>query len=233
MGHMNTRAGKPVEVAQTLDRGLQVLECLAAAHDGLTATDVATALGVHRSIVARLLTTLLNRGYVGRRRDGRYVLGTTLLSLARQVSNNLLVVAGPELSDAAERLGLTAVLHVADGADAVALASVEPRNAAFHVGIRPGSRHAMALAASGQAILAGRPPVDGEDPEITEARARGFAKTTSKLVPNFTGIAAPIRIADGAEASVGLIVPAHESHDHDMLAREVVGLADRITRALY
>ncbi|MGH3243716.1 MAG: IclR family transcriptional regulator [Spirillospora sp.] len=230
---MNTRAGKPVEVAQTLDRGLRVLEALADAHDGLTVTDVAAALGVHRSIVARLLTTLLNRGYVGKRRDGRYVLGTTLVSLARRVSNNLLVVAGPELAAAAERLGLTAVLHIADGADAVALASVEPRNAAFHVGIRPGSRHPMALAASGQAILAGRPPADGEDPEIAEARARGFAKTTGKLVPNFTGIAAPIRIADETEASVGLIVPAHETHDDDLLAREVVALASRIGRALY
>ncbi|TDD27958.1 MarR family transcriptional regulator [Actinomadura sp. KC06] len=230
---MNTRAGKPVEVAQTLDRGLQVLEALADAQDGLTATDVAAKLGVHRSIVARLLTTLLSRGYVGKRRDGRYVLGTTLLSLARQVSNNLLVVAGPELADAAERLGLTAVLHIADGADAVALASVEPRNAAFHVGIRPGSRHPLPQAASGQAILAGRPPVEGEDPEIAEARAQGFAKTTSRLVPNFTGIAAPIRIAGEAEAAVGLIVPAHEVHDYDMLAREVVALADRIGRALH
>ncbi|GLZ43762.1 helix-turn-helix domain-containing protein [Actinokineospora sp. NBRC 105648] len=230
---MDTQASKPVEIAQTLDRGLQVLEVLAGAQDGLSPTDVAAELGVHRSIVARLLATLLNRGYVGRRRDGRYVLGTALLSLARQVSNNLLVVAGPVLADASERLGLTVVLHVADADDAVALASVEPRNAAFHVGIRPGSRHPLPQAASGQAILAGRPAVAGEDPEITAAREHGFARTTSKLVPNFTGIAAPITIAGTAEASVGLIVPVQHTHDEDALAREVVTLADRIGRALY
>ncbi|MGH3586009.1 MAG: helix-turn-helix domain-containing protein, partial [Pseudonocardia sp.] len=142
---------KPTEIAQTLDRGLQVLEMLATVDGGLLPSEVATRLGVHRTIAARLLATLLRRGFVSKRRDGRYALGTTLLSLARQVSGNLLVIATPLLTEIAERLDATAVLHVADGEESVSVASIEPRTATFTVGLRMGGRHPLTVAADGLA----------------------------------------------------------------------------------
>ncbi|WP_037068359.1 IclR family transcriptional regulator [Pseudonocardia acaciae] len=223
---------KPGEIAQTLDRGLRVLEALAEAGTGMTTTDVAEALGIHRSIAARLLATLVNRSYVSRDRDGRYALGTALLTLARQVAGDLLQVATPLMSEAAERLGLTVVLHVADQDEAVAVASIEPRNATFRLGVRPGTRHPLRVAASGLAILSGREPVPGERPEVTAGRARGYVVTTGELVPNFTGVEAPVFVNGRAEASIGLIVPAEHEHDDAMLSREVVALAGRINASL-
>lgn len=232
MGADPEHTPRPAEIAQTLDRGLQVLEALASHTDGLSPTDVAHEIGVHRSIAARLLTTLLARGYVMRRPDGRYVLGSTLITLARQVSRNLLVVAAPLLSEAAERLGVTAVLHIADRDEAVAIASIEPRNAQFHVGIYPGTRHPLGTAASGLAILAGRPPQPGERPEVTEARLRGYALTTGELVPNVTGVSAGVRLEGSTQASLGLIMPADERRDHRPLGHEVMALAEKVSRSL-
>ena len=51
-----------------MDRGLQVLALLSQAREGLTVRELADALGVHRAVVYRLLTTLELRGLV--RRDG-------------------------------------------------------------------------------------------------------------------------------------------------------------------
>ena len=46
------------ETSQTLDRGLRVLEVLAGSPGGLTVTELAGRLGVNRTVVYRLVSTL-------------------------------------------------------------------------------------------------------------------------------------------------------------------------------
>ena len=48
----------PAETSQTLDRGLRVLDVLAAAPGGLTVTELAARLEVNRTVVYRLVSTL-------------------------------------------------------------------------------------------------------------------------------------------------------------------------------
>lgn len=221
------------QLAQTLDRGLHALEVVAAAAEGMTVTEVAAAIGVHRSITTRLLATLLSRGYVNRRSNGRYVVGTTLLTVARSVSHDLLAAAVPLMTEVSDRLGLTVMMHIADGGEAVTLASIEPRNGAIRVGVRPGARHPLSAGASGLAILAGREPEPGERKEVTTGRARGYVVTMGEVVPNFVGVDAPIRIGNSVDVSVGLIVLADGLYDEKALGREVIALATRIAAATY
>ncbi|MDP4715507.1 MAG: helix-turn-helix domain-containing protein, partial [Candidatus Nanopelagicales bacterium] len=75
----------PKETSQTLDRGLRVLSVLADTPEGLTVTEVATALGVSRTVVYRLVVTLEQHGLVRRGGDGKCRLGLAVLALARQV----------------------------------------------------------------------------------------------------------------------------------------------------
>ncbi|RBQ15908.1 IclR family transcriptional regulator [Spongiactinospora rosea] len=231
---MTEEPARPGEIAQTLDRGLRLLEILAEADpdQGLSPTEAAARLGVHRSIAARLLATLLRRGFVRRTREGRYLLGMGLFTLARQVSQNLMVVAGPLLTEIAERLDATAVMHVADGDGAVTLASVEPKRASFHIGLRTGSRHPLGTAATGIAILAGRPAEADEREKVTQGRKQGYVVTTGELVPNFTGIAAPIVVNGWCDASVGVVIPKERKHDEKVLANEVIALAGKIAIGL-
>lgn len=223
---------KPAEIAQTLDRGLQVLEMLAAVDGGLLPSEEAGQLGVHRTIAARLHRhpAVPRVREQAARRPVRAV--HTLVTLARQVSGDLLVVATPLLTEIAERLDATAVLHVAHGDEAVSLASVEPRKATFTVGLRPGGRNPLTVAADGLAILAGRPAVEGERPEIAKARRRGYAVTTGELVPGFTGISAPVIVGDWADASVGLVIPRTRRHDERALSDEVLAVAEKIAQSL-
>jgi len=196
------------EGSRALDRGLRLLEALAAAPGGLSVTELAAALGTSRPVVYRLLEPLGARRLV-RRVDGRFRLGLGLLELAGRVAPGLAAAAEPHLRALADELGATAHLTLLDGADAVVAAAVEPAGATLHVAYRVGLRHPADRGAAGLAILAGRPPVPGERPEVAAARERGFAVSTGELQAGAHGFAAPVAAPGrAAEASIGLVALA-------------------------
>lgn len=190
---------------QTLDRGLRLLHLLAAEPEGLTVSELAAQLAVHRAIVYRLLGTLAHHRFVVRGADGRYRIWTGVLEVARGLVPNWRAVAVPELQALAEDLSATATLTVASDDSAVALLVVEPRTTPIHVAYRPGLRHPLARGASGKAILAGRPPQRGEPRDVADARRLGYAVTRGELQPGAVGIAAPVVVDGWAEASVGAV----------------------------
>ncbi|HSP53308.1 MAG TPA: helix-turn-helix domain-containing protein, partial [Cryobacterium sp.] len=135
-----------------MSRGIRVLEILADADDALTIADVATALGVHRSIAYRILRTLEDHGVVVRDAAGAVRLGPRMAALARGVSRGLQTAALPELSSVANELGMTAFVSVLDRAEVVTLVSVEPRQAHATIAQRPGTRHPLGRGAPGIAL---------------------------------------------------------------------------------
>src|SRR5699024_5429420 len=168
--------------SQTLSRGIQILEELADAPDSLSVDGVAEALQVHRSIAYRLVRTLECHGLVARDASGRYGLGARLAALASTVAHDLQAEALPELTAAANELGMTCFLAVLDRSDCVTLASVEPRHAVASVAQRPGTRHSVGVGAPGKAVLAQLPMSEWPDgvtaaaaTEVAEARKRGSA----------------------------------------------------------
>ncbi|NUS49674.1 MAG: helix-turn-helix domain-containing protein, partial [Nocardioidaceae bacterium] len=70
------------ETSQTLDRGLRVLHTLAASPQGLTVTALAAEIGVNRTVVYRLVTTLEQHGLARRDSHGRLHVGLGVLALA-------------------------------------------------------------------------------------------------------------------------------------------------------
>jgi DNA-binding IclR family transcriptional regulator len=203
------------ETSQTLDRGLRVLTVLAGAPGGLTVTELAAAIGVNRTVVYRLVSTLEQHTLLRRDRRGRLHLGLGVLHLAAAVQPVLRDVASPVLRTLAEQVGCTAHLTVADGEEALALSVIEPSWTDFHVSYRIGARHPLDLGAAGRAILAGREP----------GGAR-YVATSGELQPGARGIAAAVRDVDGLEASVG-IVTLHDI-DVDRLGPRVIAAADEL-----
>jgi DNA-binding IclR family transcriptional regulator len=85
------------ETSQTLDRGLRVLKLLADTDHGLTVTELASRLGVNRTVVYRLLATLEQHSLVRRDLGGRARVGLGVLGLAHQVHPLLREAALPAL----------------------------------------------------------------------------------------------------------------------------------------
>ncbi|HEY0521336.1 MAG TPA: helix-turn-helix domain-containing protein [Ilumatobacteraceae bacterium] len=216
--------------SQTLDRGLACLEFIAGAEQPVTVDAVAAALGLHRSIVYRLLRTLEGRRLIERDGDGdgRYLPGPYLAVLSRSVRRSLRAAAASVLVNLAEELQMTAFLVVADADEAVTIDSVEPTSLDAHVAYRPGTRHPIDRGAPGIALLAGRPPVPDERAEIAAARRRGWAQSRAEVIPGMASIAAPI--AD--EGAIAVLWLAGNPVDTTLVAARLVTAAADIRHRL-
>lgn len=193
-GRAGTRGGG--EIAQTLDRGLRLLTLVAdtaTRADGMSVSDAASELGLARTVVHRLASTLVAHGLVRRDRQGRLHLGLGVLALARAAQPLISRTALPALRRLAEELGATAHLTVVDAGEALAILVVEPSWTTVHVAYRSGSRHPLDRGAAGLAILGGR---RGE---------HRWATSTGELQSGAHGVAAPIAGLDGLEASIGVV----------------------------
>jgi DNA-binding IclR family transcriptional regulator len=192
------------ETSQTLDRGLSVLELLAANPAGLTAVELAERLSTARAVVYRLVRTL-EAHHLVTSAGPRYYLGFGLADLARQLQPRLQSVVLPLLHRLSTETDSTAILSVADGDQALILLTQEPAQSALHLAMREGSRHPLDLAADGVAILAGRPASPDEPSDVTKARRKGYAVSIGALQKGAVGIAAPIQVSDWCTASIGIV----------------------------
>ena len=211
------------ETSQTLDRGLQVLEAVAGAPDGLTVTELAATLGIGRTVVYRLVVTLEQHAFLRRSADGRCRLGLGVLAMGRQVQPVVRDTAVPALRLLADAVNATAILTVVDGQEAQAAVVVEPSRSDVHVASRPGSRQPLENSAAGRAILAARTTAGRPlDPPWVVATGDG--------PEGAYGIAVPVLGVPGLEASVGVLA-LRELNESDVGPR-VARAAGEIARAL-
>ncbi|MFI9585160.1 IclR family transcriptional regulator [Streptomyces sp. NPDC052236] len=190
------------ETSQTLDRGLRVLKLLADTDHGLTVTELSNKLGVNRTVVYRLLATLEQHALVRRDLGGRARVGLGVLRLGRQVHPLVREAAMPALRSLAEDIGATAHLTLVDGAEALAVAVVEPTWTDYHVAYRAGFRHPLDRGAAGKAILAARQGAGASGSEP------GYTLTHGELEAGASGAAAPLVGVTGLEGSVGVVMLA-------------------------
>ncbi|MET8249327.1 helix-turn-helix domain-containing protein [Streptomyces sp. NPDC005202] len=217
--------------AKTLDSGLRILWALREHPDGLGLAELARLLELDRNAVRRMLGALTRHRLVVRVEPTRYQLGLGLVELALAVQPRLREAAAAELRRLADAAGATAFVTALEGDDAVVVSVVEPTRSFAHVAYRAGLRHAADRGASGIAILAGRPPVAGERPEVTAARDRGYSMTRGELEPGTWGLAAPVTAGRlPAEASVGVV--SIGELDEDRTAPEVLAAAATISALL-
>ncbi len=177
----------------------------------MTIQDVADELGVHRSIAARLLTTISEFRWISRGPDGRYRAGGGLAALAREVYAALRDQATPAMRSLANKLGASVALFVAEGEEAVAVAVVEPSDSPVRVAFRQGGRHPLGRGAAGYALLSALPARPGEDAKVAEGRRLGYVITHGEVAPGFWGLGVPLTRPNGEQAAcLTLISPSRE-----------------------
>lgn len=218
--------------SQTLHRGVRALELLAKAERPLSIAELADQLSVHRSIVYRIVRTLEDHRLLARDGHGRLSPDIGLTVLARSVKSTLQTAALPELSDLANDLAMTAFLVVEDDGEAVTVESVEPRHSVVHVSYKPGIRHPVERGAPGLALLAGAPPVDGERPEVTEARSRGWVATHGEVLTGMRAVSAPV--LDGRDDVAGAVSVVYVDSRHSLreIGARVAATAAAVGREL-
>jgi DNA-binding IclR family transcriptional regulator len=218
--------------SQTLDRGLRILEHLAAVGVARSVVELTQATGLHRSIAYRLLRTLEDHQLVERDAAGRYGLGLGMAALARGVRSDLQTAALPRLTALADELGMTAFLVVRAGDEAVTVTSIEPRDSAAHVAYRPGIRHPVGRGAPGLALLMPEAPAADDRPELAEARRTGWARSRGEIIAGMRSIAAPVLGPDGGARAAMAVVYVDDSVDEARIGRVVSETAGKVAASL-
>ncbi len=199
--------------AQTLARGLAALRAVAETPDGLGPNDLASRLGVHRSIAYRILQTLVEAGFVVRGADGRYRGAVGLLALAAGGYMGLRDAAVPVMRRAAEDLGATVSLLVVQGTEASALAVVNSARSRYRIVFAEGSTHPLDRGAAGHVLRAFDPPRPDDTDAVRLARAQGWSSTFAEVEPGAYGLAVPVLLDGGPNACLNVITYVAEVAD--------------------
>ncbi|MBR8742102.1 IclR family transcriptional regulator [Nocardiopsis sp. MG754419] len=125
---------------RTLDRALDVLECLERARGPLRLSDIAREADLHLATTQRTVNQLVRRGYVQQGNLG-YALGPVVLSLAHGfvVNDRLSTVATPVLTELSSTTRLTSSVFVRSGDERILIARVsgaDPLRYQFPIGRR-------------------------------------------------------------------------------------------------
>lgn len=235
---MSTAARKRAPAtAEELPRGtvpavlkaVQVLDVLAASRDPLSLAQLTRRLGLPKSSVLGLCTSLTLTGLLTRHDNGAYHLGTHLVDLAHAYLANTDLTK--EFVDAWESLqvlpGEGAVLAVLDGADSVYVAC---RNGDLPLGVtyRIGMRLPASCTATGKALLSTLPEArvrelyrGGALPRLTRhsltslkallddlrrTRERGYAVDDEETREGMCCFGAPVFDSSGSHAIAAVAV---------------------------
>ena len=212
--------------APALEKGLDILELLAAASDALTHSEIAGRLGRSVPEIFRMLVCLEERGYISRMGpDERYQLTLRLFEIVHQHRplQRLITQARPLVQRVASETVQSCHLAMLNSAEVVIVAQADaPGNMGFSV--RPGANIDLLNTASGHVILAfqseevrsralgawrrrsGKPIPAGLYRHLEQIRRRGYEELASYQVHGVVNISYPVLNQHG-EAIAAMTIP--------------------------
>ncbi len=145
-------------LVQSLIKALAILEILADSVEGMGVTEIGERVGMNKSTVHRILTTLVHEGYVEQdHAKGRYRLSFKLFIIARKIINNLTPtrICSPFLKKLAEQTGESARFIVPDWENA-RLIVVDEAHTSKNIKVRSylGESLSLSKSAAGMTFLA-------------------------------------------------------------------------------
>jgi DNA-binding IclR family transcriptional regulator len=250
-------SGPAASAVQSVDRAITALEFLARRGEA-GVSEVASAIGVHKSTASRLLGALQGRGLVEVAGDrGRYRLGYGILRLAGAMGGRLDVTSqgGEICEELAERLGETVNIAVLQG-DSVVNVYQAHGGGAISVNNWVGRPTPLHATSSGKILLAHLSKAQQDrfvearlqrftpdtitDPrmlrrQLAQAGADGFALTAGEYEIGLNAVAAPVfGTSPAAIAAVSVSGPAYRLPVDDLpqTARAVMAAAARISERM-
>ncbi|WP_130291252.1 IclR family transcriptional regulator [Pseudonocardia sediminis] len=242
----------------TVRNAARVLKAFLTREESIGVSEMARRLGLGKSAVHRLLTTLAAEGLVEQDpRTGGYRLGIVMFELgeAVKVHLDLHAAAAPVLAQLREQTGESAQVGVLDGDEVVYVDRLESAHS-LRLFTETGRRVPAHCTSSGKVLLAHldapalaaylrRPlarftPHSVTDPDVLAAelarvRGDGWAEAVNEREIGVASVAAPVRDARGdvvAALSVGAPVARFGAPQRRRVSRAVAEAGEAISRRL-
>lgn len=237
------RLGPESGLLATVTNALRLLQEFTYAEPVLGVSELGRRLGISKSSVHRILSTLCHEGFVSRTADGRYRLGYTLHELGQRVvhSTRLHEAAQPVLQQLRNDTGETTHLAVLDGTGVVYLERFESPGMVRLLGSL-GTRMPAHATSSGKCLLAWGTAAQVDEviaaglerlaprtltsPELFRAhladvRRQGYATAFEERLKGIASVGAPVFGADGLiKAAISVAGPTLRVN-RDSLPRHV------------
>ena len=229
---MSGEAVRDTPAIQSLDRGLAILEAVAAASAPVPLKQLTDLIGIDRSSVFRLANTLRQRRFLAHPKGSKdFILGPTAWRLSRRYGRNVLATFFHHfLQELTATLGETSHFAIREGIEVFFIDHHIPVGQVVSVAGQTGEFAPLHCTAHGKALLAdwdlqalrqllGRAPLQTYTRRTmksvarlalacAEARVEGFALDDGEYIEEVGCLAAPIRDPQGEiVASVGISVP--------------------------
>ncbi len=240
--------------APAIEKAHYILGLIAREPYKLKLMDLSNRLDINKSSMFTLLSTLEELGWIGKRADNTYGLGSTLghLGSAYLGQYDLAARFREEAAHTRDLLNETVQLARLDGDSVLYLEKVEAPSRVRLVS-EPGMRFPAHATALGKALLAWEPEAAwptrlGEEPlealtpntiiepgmlaaQLREVRAQGYSTEEQEAVMGFCCTAAPVLGPDGKViAAVSASLPLHKWEDgKDKAIVEIKRLAVRLS----
>ncbi|HWX08881.1 MAG TPA: IclR family transcriptional regulator [Gaiellaceae bacterium] len=208
--------------AQTLLRGLDILNAFIIEGSALTLAEISRSVGLTTPTTHRLLKALALRGMVVDDGNRHYSLGPAVMRLALAVmnrANDLIAVGGPTLERLRTLTGETVSLHTILGEERVCICEfVSPEPIRMESGV--GHVYPLFAGAAGKVLIAwneelvarlpARLPRIGPNTiatraelatELADVRARGYATSVNEVVVGASSLAVPVFDSGGSVAA--------------------------------
>lgn len=251
---------KDTASAQSLGRGLDLLEAFLSHGSELTLAQLADAARVNRATAHRLLRSLESRGYVQRSAETRrFSLGVRVFDLGARFHNQLDIrrAALPEMTTLVEQTSQAAFLCIREADEAICLERVGGRHRVRIFALQLGERQPLHCGAAPRALLSGMSDaeiyayaartklkaytsrtittVDAlvRDAQIT--RAQGYVVSDQDVTAGIAAVGAPVRDHTAevvASISVSGLAASYTSERIGDLATCVRTAAGRVSRQM-
>lgn len=200
---------------RAVERALDILLCFTGKKK-LGLTEISTQIGLHKSTVHRLLTTLEEKGFVTRDDvTEKYSLGLKIWELSQHLSqdDDPAVLLQHQMELLRDQLGETVSLYLRDGMERLRIAAVQSNQAIRRVA-PVGARLPLYVGASSKVLVAYAEEaiqnvvmLSSEFPasldreeyanQLHEIRKQGFATSYEEREPGAAAVSAPIFDRDG------------------------------------
>jgi DNA-binding IclR family transcriptional regulator len=212
----------PATNLEGVDRALRILETFPRDRQDVSLTELSERVGIHPSIVFRILRTCVARGFISKDpTTRRYSLGPRLLELGLSAVGHLDLrqQALPVMQRLSAAVGETVLLLVHRDGRALCIERVEAQGPRLRATAEVGLRLALHAGAGTKLLLAFRPEEEIEkhlrgplprltpntitDPDrlrdtLAELRAQGYAISYAEAELGLAAVAAPIRDHSGS-----------------------------------
>ncbi|MGG3284249.1 IclR family transcriptional regulator [Paenibacillus solani] len=204
---------------RAVERALDILMCFTKDSE-LALTEISSYIGLHKSTVHRLLSTLEEKGFVVRNKETeKYRLGLKIweLSMHLSQSDDPATRLLPAMEALRDQLGETVSLYLRDGAERLRIQAVQSNQGIRRVA-QVGVRLPLSVGASSKVLVAYAPPADQEEllsapdwPEsvdrsiyrqqLAEILEIGYAISIEEREPGAAAVSVPIFDRNGQIAA--------------------------------